>query len=269
MRRAARSSALLVAALALGACHSERRFITPPEGGAFQLAIAADTPAFFESMDLTVYLVETRAELPVRAPSDADLAALATPDGRMHPFPRRPWVERGAYELEISWVLSSLSTNRETVTLTINGVNEFNEYVPGINVVDDDFIIDFAQWERTFLLEPGQRLTGTIREEELDEVAVDLATVVNGAPNANQIVYFMNHSDHHALSRQYIPGVIPALVALRVGLRAESEGGTGPPVALEFVITARDTHDRLVSAGEQAWMLPVPTPFTPVVMLEP
>lgn len=267
--RASYLSGLVVSSLTCllaAGCNMDQRFITPEGGGTFALAIAADTPAFFTSMDLTLFLVETRVELPVREPTAEELAALEVPDGRTHPWARRPWVERGDYEIQIDWTLSSLSDAPQIVTLTVNGFNEFDEYMPGVSVVDDDFVIDFANWERTLLVQPGARIGGTIREEELDEIAVDLATVVNGAPNPNQVVFFQNHSDHDERSRMFIPGVVPALTGFRIGLRVGGEDlGGAPPMALEFVVRVRDPRDRIVGADEESWMLPVPTPFVPAL----
>lgn len=252
----------LTAALlfALSACHLDQRYITPESGPVWQLAMAADTPPYFSSEDVTIYLVEQRVEFPVRAPSDSQLASLSTGDAA--PFPRMPWVSRDDLAITIDVTITNLGAETRNFGLAINGINEFNEYVPGVSIVGDDVIIDFAQWERTYRIEPGGRHQVTIREEELDEVAVDLATVVNGAPNPNQIVYFENQSDHDPRSMRYVPNTIPGLVGLRIGLTVQG-GDVAPPAALEATIRVRDPSDRLVSVGETGWMLPQPAPFSP------
>lgn len=269
--RAAHWMLAAAALLALCACQMDRRYVTPEGAATWQLAFAPDTPPFFQNDDLTVYLIEQRIELPVRPPTDEEFGALSTPDERgLGPYPRRPWVERGDYELQLDMTLSNLSDARQRVAVTINGINEFHEYVPGVNLAGEEPVPDFAGWERTVELDPGQRITLTVREEQLDEVAVDLATVVNGAPNSNQVVYFQNQSDRDARSRMYIPPIVPALVGVRLGLRADSEDATTPPpVALEAVVFVRDLHDRIVPAGEEPWTLPQPAPFVPVAPVAP
>lgn len=264
--------------LALAGCHMDQRYVSPDAGGAWQLAITPTTPPFFSGEELTVFLVEQRIELPLREPTGEQFAALSTPDARgLGPYPRRPWGERGDYELEIDFTLSNPSTSTQRVTVTIDGFNEFHEYLPGVQVIGDDVVIDFSGWERAYELAPGERRTVTIREEELDEVAVDLATVVNMAPNSNQIVYFENHSAHDARSQQYIPPVIPALTGVRLGLRLEAGEGAEAATsddcsvdgarcaAIEAVVRLRDPRDRIVAEGEIPWTLPIPAPFVPVV----
>lgn len=271
----------LASILALSGCHMDQRYVSPEGGTAWQLAITPTTPPFFASRDLTVFMVEQRIELPVRAPTDQQLGELSTADAsRLGPYPRLPWVTRGDYELEIDVTVSNPSTSTQRVTVTIDGFNEFHEYMPGVNVVGDNVAVDFSGWERTFDVDPGQRITTTIREEELDEVAVDLATVVNMAPNSNTIVYFENESAHDLRSQMYIPPTIPALTGVRLGLRSETgemaAAGTTDDcsvdgarcVALEAVVRVRDLHDRVVAEGETPWTLPVPAPFVPVVPVE-
>ena len=261
------------ALLALAGCHSDRRFVSPEGGTTWQLAFPPGAAPFFTGEDLSVFLVEQRIELPVRAPSGEQLAALGTPDERgLGPYPRRPWVERGDYELLVEVSLSNLSDEPQRVAVTINGINEFHEYVPGVSVVGDDLVVDYSGWERTVDLGPGERMDLTIREEELDEVAVDLATVVNGAPNSNLVVFFQNHSAHDTRSQAFVPPIVPALVGVRLGLRAEAgeDATEAPPVALEATVRVRDLRDRIVSAGQEPWTpLPQAAPFAPVAAMAP
>jgi hypothetical protein len=259
----------ILAAVSLTGCNLEQRYLMPDGGGLYAAAITTATPAYLESEeDGSLYIVESRIEFPVHAPTDMEMAALGT--DVVPPFARRPWVVRDDYQVEIDLVVSNLSPDPVQVTVTMNGINEFNEYIPSAQVIDDELVIDFAQWERTYLLEPGARRMVTVREEELDEIAVDLASVVNGEPCsalANQIVYFANQAGIDPRSTACIPGVIPGLVGVRFGVRLT--GGTPPPqVAVEAVVRMRDLHDRVATAAEVPWLLPVPAPFTPPVMME-
>jgi hypothetical protein len=228
------------------------------EGGLFTFAITEDTPAAIEEEDTAIFLVEQRIELPIAEPSEEAMASLFEGSEDL-PWERNPWVLRHDYEIVVDWVLVNLDDAPHTITITMNGISEFHEYVPLFAIVDEELVADYAGWERTYRVEPLERRFGTIREEEFDEIAVDLATVVNGAPNANQIVYFQNQSAHDERSMRYIPRVIPALTGLRAGLRSTSPGN----VVLELTVRVRDENDKIVPLDE-AWELPVPVQFSPM-----
>jgi hypothetical protein len=116
------------------------------------------------------------------------------------------------------------------------------------------------QWERRYTIKAKERLVRTVREEEFDEVAVDLATVVNGAPNSDEVVYFENKSGSDPRSMKYIPEVIPGLTTLRLGLRS-TETAT---ILLEVSVRVRDVGDKLASDGEPHMQLD-PEQFESVV----
>lgn len=243
----------------LAACNDERHYVGDPP--VLQIALTQDTPAAFAAEDTEVFVIEQRVELPILRPSDTVLADLQTAAQKFDglPFPRMPWIARDDLATSIDFTLYNLDDEPHDVSVVLNGFNEFDEYVPGIRVVDDEVEIDFAQWERLYRLEGKQRLSRTIREEELDEAAVDLATVVNGAPNSNEVVYFENLSDRDERSRKYIPDVVPGLGGFRIGMRAFGAGN----VLLEATVRVRESNDRLAAADEPVFELQ-PEPFTPV-----
>jgi hypothetical protein len=245
-------SAVLYATLA--ACSDERRYIGDDK--LYQVALTAETMPAVASGDGGLYIVETRAELPIRMPSGAEVAKLQSGVARYPglPFPRLPWVGRDDIALQFDFTLSNLDNAAHDVDVIIDGADEFFEYVPRVLVLEDEAPEALhAQWERRYRLQAEQRVTLTVREEEFDEMAVDLATVVNGAPNSDEIVYFENNSASDSRSQRYIPKVIPGLIALRFGLRAT----TAAPILLEATIRARDAGDKLADAGD------TPMRFTP------
>ncbi|MEC7524231.1 MAG: hypothetical protein VYE22_30395 [Myxococcota bacterium] len=247
-------------ALFLTGCLEEQRYITPEGGGIFAMAIDESTPPFFESEDGNLYLLEERVLIDFRQPTDEELAALGDVGDMQIPYAQLPWLRRGDLEIQVDFTLSNLSPDsRVTAGVVLNGINEFHEYNPGVQVVDDELQIDFSQWERTYRLAPGERISGTIREEEIDEIAVDLASVVNMAPNPNQIVYFENQSANDRRSQMYIPDAIPALSGLRVGIRSEAP----VPVLLEFTLRVRDRRGVLVQGDDEPWEAPQPALFGP------
>jgi hypothetical protein len=230
------------AVLLLAACHVEPEYIG--DGKLFQVALTADTaPALSIDDEAALFIVETRAELPVRAPTAAERASLAR--GSM-PYPRLPWVRRDDIAIQVDFTLTNLDDAPRNIDVIINGANEFHEYVPLVLMDEDQAIPLHAQWERRYDLQPLQRVAATVREEELDEMAVDLATVVNGAPNSDEVVYFENNSATDTRSRPYIPRVIPGLTALRLGLRANQAANA----FLEVSVRVRDEADKLADDDE-------------------
>jgi hypothetical protein len=239
------------------ACAEERSYVGD---GVHTVAITEDTPAAFETEEGALYMVERRIDLPIRNPAESVIADLQQgAQGRELPFPRLPWVERGDVETQIDFTISSLDDEAHQIGVIVNGYNEFHEYVPGVIEIEDEPVPQFSQWETLLELGPFERITGTVREDELDEVAVDLATVVNGAPNSAAVVFFENKSSEDPRSRQYIPSVVPGLVGVRIGLLALEQA----VVVLEATIRVRDVNDK-VADDDEVMLVPMPQEFMPV-----
>lgn len=269
-------------ALALAGCHMEQRYLTPEGGTVFQLGMAPDTPPLVATDEAALYSVEMDIPFPIRPPTDAEMGALEAEPAA--PFARAPWVRRGDYEVSIDLTITNLEDQRVVATATLNGINEFTRYVPGFTIDEEDVIVDFAQWEHTWSMRPGERISITVREEQLDEAAVDLASVINvidGTPPtdcatiANEIVYFMNQSASDPRSQMCMPTIIPALDGVVLGLRTqtviEGVGADGMPanrpagIVVEASVRLRDVRDRIPGAGQPEWELPVAVPFTPPI----
>ncbi len=247
------SRALLFASLS--ACGiEEQRYVIENEA----VALTKDTaPAFVDEDDNALYLVERRFEFPVEPVQGSTLQDLTEgAQGMMLPFPRLPWVVQDDFAITLDYVLANLTDRQITAGVVINGANEFHEYAPRPE--------DFNQWERRIELAPKQRITGSISELEMAEIAIDLATVVNGAPNSNQVVQFQSQSGRDGRIQRYIPKVIPALIALRAGVLATEAAD----VVLELSVRIQDRGDRLVRRGEQRWEQPMPMLFVPLVPVE-
>jgi hypothetical protein len=258
MGPATRSAVALgsLAAITLGGCnHMERRYLRPEGASVYAMAFAPETAPFFMGDEESLYLIETPVEIPIRPPTAAEEAAL----GDM------PWVLRGDYEIELTFTVRNLDTeNARFVGVTLNGVSTEFEYLPGFNVDEDDVIPDFSQWERTYVLEPGESRTVIVREEEISEITVDLASATSSPECellANSIVYFMNQSGIEPRTTACVPPVVPGLVALKLGLR--SVGAEPAPIAIEASARVRDVRDRIASPGQEEWMPPEPVVFTP------
>ncbi len=253
--------ALLTLALAAGC--ADQVFVG--EGnGVLAFALTSDTPAFVEAEGTSLFLVEERFLFPLRTPSEAQLASLAM-DAEDLPFPRRPWVRRGQYFIEVDYTITNLDDATRRVTFTLDGLNEFHEYVPGFVIDDDEVISEFHQFEEVLVLEPFERRTGTVREELVDEITVDLATVVDPrVTNPNRLVHPDNQSSTDPRALPFIPRIVPALVGLRAGLLSTGGGN----VVAELTFRLRDEADRIVSPS-RAWEVPDPVLFFPSGMMAP
>jgi hypothetical protein len=235
-------SRCVLLALFLTACRVEPEYIG--DGKLYQVAITRDTaPALEIEEEAALFIVETRAELPVREPTAAERAELARAS---NPYPRLPWVRRDDIAIQVDFTLTNLDDAPRNIDVILNGANEFHEYVPRVLMDEEQAIPLHAQWERRYDLGARQRLAQVVREEELDEMAVDLATVVNGAPNSDEIVYFENNSASDPRAKPFIPKIIPGLIALRLGLRATQAAN----VLLEVSVRVRDEADKLADDDE-------------------
>lgn len=252
---------LLCAVLCSTGCDDARVYVGDEK--IYQVAMTSDTMAAIESEEGgALFIVEQRADLPIIQPTNGELAD-RTAGLKAYPklpFPRLPWVERGDLEIQIDFSLHNLDDTSRDVDVIVNGANEFNEYVPGVTIVEEDPIPLHSQWEKRYTVKAKSRLIGTVREEELDEAAVDLATVVNGAPNSDEVVYFENKSATDERSKKFIPAVIPGLVAVRLGLRTNRAAN----LLLEASIRVRDVGDKLAE-DDDPHMRINPEPFEPVL----
>jgi hypothetical protein len=244
--------AALALATGLSACIEEQRYVVENES----VALTADTPpAFVTENDDEIFIVTRAFELPITRPKASDLTRLTREaQGKQLPFPRAPWVGHDDLEVELDYTLANQGDDTVLASVILNGQNEFNLYTPGPE--------DFNQWERRFSLGPKERVQGTVTELEMDEIAVDLATVVNGAPNSNQVVQFQSQSGRDDRSRPFIPKLIPGLVGITAGIMTNQAAN----VVLEISVRVQDHGKRVAKRGEKSWMLPEPTPFVPVLV---
>ncbi|MGE0785112.1 MAG: hypothetical protein AB7S26_05440 [Sandaracinaceae bacterium] len=259
---------LPVAVMGLSGCLADTRYFGPGEQseGVWAFALDSTTPAYIESEDGSIYIIEQRVVFDFREPTDDELADMADVGSLQVPYASLPFVRRHDIEIQVDFTLSNLGDSGASVAVTLNGINEFNEYAPGAQIIDEELVADFSGWERAYDIGPGERIQGTIREDEIDEIAVDLATVVNGAPNPNQIVYFENQSSLDARSLMYMPDLIPALTGVKIGLRAE---GNDVPIMIEASVRIRDLRHVLVQGADEPWELPTPTVVSPMTLAPP
>jgi hypothetical protein len=232
-----------------------------------QVGMTADLEPAYDDGELTLFEVKRAIQFPIVAPSAADLEAAA---GRaVAPFARYPFVTNRDVEVQVSWTLTNLDEGTHNVALLIEPWNEFGRYVPGLALVDAEdaeFAPNLSGIE--ILMDvPGtadsrsSRAFGVFTIEDMNELAIDFAVAMNvianppsgeDGPSATTLV---NHSfaveqrsHRDVLSRPYIPGVIPGLTGIDVGLRTYEAAN----VALEVVVEVIDKGNGKVLAEDSS-----------------
>jgi len=230
------------------ACTQEQRYVV--EQGTVEMT-SETPPTYVLEDDEELFLVDERFEFPIsRPPADHDFnRGIDDPA----PFPRGPWVYEDDVAYELDWVLENRSKRVVEAALVVDGISEFYEYQPGPE--------DLHQIEKLQYIPAGGSIEGTLRELELSEVAIDLATVVNGAPNSNQVVFELNNSRTDARTGMFVPDIVPGLVGVRIGILTHR----ADDIVLTFSVRATDLGDRIPRRGEGRWELPTPMDFIPVV----
>src|SRR5262249_34475276 len=115
------------------------------------------------------------------APSDAERDNLKDD---APPFPRHPWVTMGDVGVQVTWTLANLDKEGHSVKVLVDPWNEFGKYVPGVSIVGDNAVPNLSGIEHMYDL-PGvgsgrsSRITGTFTYDDMDELAIDFATVID------------------------------------------------------------------------------------------
>jgi hypothetical protein len=238
--------------------------------------------AIYDDGELSIYEVKASFPLPIAAPDSASQQALQR-EGTA-PYGAQPWVLNDQVRVQISWMISNLDAETHNVELIVDPWNEFGRYWPGVTVIDEEegeALPNLSGYDRLIQVpgtkQPGEsRVHGVIAFDNMHELAVDFATVINIIENpppeddessygaatlVNHAFDIHNSSEDDPLVRSYIPDVIAGLTGFDFGLRT-----TGEPfnVALEIVVEVVDTGDQRVleeSSSDPALEVPE-TQFT-------
>lgn len=260
---------LLTSSVACGDAETRR---LPP----VSVALVETLPPIYDDGELTIYEAKTRLMLPIIAPSDAQVARLSAEP--TDPFERQPWVTHDDVGVQVTWTLSNLDAADRSVWVMLDPYNEFGRYEPAIVVTDDEAVRDLSGIDMLFLL-PGTesdgaqadpRIIGTFTFDDMDELALDFATVFkiveDAAPSdeadndprstlVNYAFNVRNRSYNSPLLDPYRPESVPGLVGFDFGLRTSEPAN----VALEIVVEIRDRRgDRVAERGQTVRLLEPP-----------
>lgn len=222
------------------------------------------TPAYYSDGNLTLYEVQIPVELPARRPTSAERESLGgAPKGTTYPY--TPFLLASDESVEVHYVLSNVDTAQHAVWLLVDPWNEFVRYRPGVTVVDEDTTVPNESFEPGgpgFLMGPKSRIEGTITSDDMQELAIRLATAENfllspqtlasedadasGGDNsldpteiANHIFDQQNYSTTgDPLFAPYIPPIIAGITGFDLGLRTLEPAN----VAVEITIDVQDLN---------------------------
>ncbi len=167
--------ALCPTALAIACSNGAPDQLTKPVA----LGMTSATPPYYSVGNTTIYEVQIPVALPVRRPTAAERNGLG-PAPAKTPYSHAPFLRAEDESVEIHYVLSNVSSTKQTVWLLIDPWNEFVRYRPGITVVNDEVTVPNLGYEPGgpgFVLEPKSRTEGTITSDDMHEIAIKLASV--------------------------------------------------------------------------------------------
>jgi hypothetical protein len=259
----------LLASAAAGCASDETRRLDP-----IAVALSDTVPPVYDDGELTIYEAKAELLLPIIAPRQAQLDTLSQEE--MDPFARRPWVTHDDIAVQVTWTLSNLDAESRSVWVMVDPWNEFGRYEPAIQGEGDEAVRDLSGIDMLFLVPgtaeeaDGARLVGTFTFDDMDELAVDFATVfkiLNDAAPAseeeedprstlvNHAFNVRNRTYASPLLEPYRPSVVPGLIGFDFGVRTAAPAN----VALEIAVEIVDRRgDRVAERGESVRLLVEP-----------
>jgi len=174
-RFAAFAFAALGVALPVAACsQSSNTQTTAP----VDLGMTSTMAPYYMDENITIYEAQTPVPLPVKAPSASDLSSLGpTPAGT--PYPHAPYLLASDESLEVHYTITNIDTAQHAVWLCLDPWNEFVRWDPGVTVVDDEDTQPNYGYDLVFLVPGLSRVDGTITSDDMQEIAIKLASVEN------------------------------------------------------------------------------------------
>ncbi len=221
---------------------------------------------YYADQNTSIYEVQIPVRLPVRRPSGAELGALG-PAPKGTPYPRAPFLHASDESVEVHYTISNLDADQHTIWMLVDPWNEFVRYNPGVQVVDEDTTVPNFGYDLAFVAPGKSRLEGTLTTDDMQEIAIKLASVMNllaspaakAGPNnpngfnattiANNIFNPQNRSNSNdPLYTPWIPSVVAGLTGFDLGLRYLCGDGCTPPnIAIEITMDVQDLNgDRFV-----------------------
>lgn len=261
----------VMAALSVGCSsenHQESCVNQSPDGDCLpiQVGMTKAVAPIYDDGKLQIFEVKKGVAFPILAPTDMTRGELDKIS--MEPYGRRPWVTTKDIDVQVTWTISNLDDEEHVVELLVDPWNEFGRYYPGLQLTDaenQEYMPNFSGIDRRYIVGAkssgdGSRVHGTFTYADLEEMATDLATVmdlrknpptVEGDPDNMQdpVVIYTNHafdwqnrSYNDLLTKPWVPATIAGLTGLDLGFRTDKPAD----VAIEVVVELVDKNGKRV-----------------------
>lgn len=242
-----------------------------------QVGMTDEVDAIYDDGELQIYEVKKGVAFPILAPDPITRRQLN--EQPTEPYGRYPWVTLNDLDVQVSWTISNLDDEEHIVQMLVDPWNEFGRYYPGLqltNADDEEYMPNFSGIDKRYIV-PGKsagaasRLHGTYTFTDLQEVAIDLATVMSliaAPPTAedeeedptvtytNHAFHSQNRSDDDPLVAAWVPKVVAGLTGLDIGFRTYESANIAIEVAIELV---DKSGKRVRREGEEEKPLLAPT----------
>jgi hypothetical protein len=247
----------LLAAMVSG-CTSDSQVTRPNE-----VAMTDTTAPYYSVGDTIIYEVQTPVTIPMRAPNQTEQAALGPAPAYLASFgaASAPWIKVDDVQITIRWTLTNLDDTKHSFELLVDPWNQQVKYKPQIEVINDEETMpDLSGFDRFYLLDPKQRMVGTLVPDDTRELAIDLATVMNiqaTDPNNMDGNGLFNHTfniqnrstdTNDLLITKYIvqPQDVQAMIGFDLGLRSYEPMN----IAVEVTVDVQDIAGKRVMPSD-------------------
>ncbi len=223
--------------------------------------------------------IENGLTLPFRRPSQQEQQSLDAQSAALGFMV--PWIQRTHVHLELTYAVTNTEApaptgpdagpppdpnNPPTFSLGIDGANEYTKY-------DENVVAKALQAGNnnapTFIplipvtpqvLEAGQSVSGTVREDDFNEAELDLDALGRWMAPFNAVL--INNSQVNPIGLSMVPPkvVIPALTEIDVNFSANRA------MTCTYVVRVRDDNDQLLHQAGDTLFATTPTLFQPPAM---
>jgi hypothetical protein len=190
--------------------------------------------------------------LPVRRPTQVEQQLRDAEQKRLNLMRPVPWAGVRDFDIEVEWTLKNLDAQKVRAFFTMNGGNEFGDYVPSLYINPNLPANDQTPPPPLFGGAPidlgaNETQSGIFREDQFREVGVDLEAILR-YPDPSGVVAtpfeVLEHDSHvSTIGLAGVPAgdVTPAMVRFALTLTASGH------VSLDYIVRVRDHAGKLAA----------------------
>lgn len=188
--------------------------------------------------------------LPVRKPTATEKQALAALKTKNKLPMAVPWAQKIDFDIEIQYSVKNLDKTPITAYVTVDGGNEFGDYDPGAYIdptanVEDQTPPPSLISADPLTVMPGATMTGTFREDQFQESAIDLEAITRYPdPAGIRNTPFMVIEHLSTVSPIGLAGV-PANDVTPAHVRFQLTLATDGKAQMDFSVRVRDHNGKL------------------------